>query len=134
MKLFLFYSPLLSVCSVFFFLRENQKCAWNCFWAFFWVFSRTKKRFHAHFFASFHVRPELFTGTFFDFFTHGFCVFTGRIEIFFEIFTYRFRFFTDKEWRIPIKGLFTYYVLFWLGVWRGGFPLKLNELFTSLRL
>ena len=75
-----------------FFPRENQKYAWNCFLAFFRVFSRTKNHFHAHFFASFHGESKFFTGTFKNFFTYGFFIFTGRKWIFLKIFTYGFLF------------------------------------------
>ena len=53
--------------TVFFFLRENQKCARNVFSAFFGVFSSTKNRFHAHFFHFLRGHFFAFTGTFFKF-------------------------------------------------------------------
>ena len=79
----------------FFFPRENQKCAWNVFLAFFWLFSRTKNRFHAHFFATFHVQSKFFTGIFLDF---------SRIEFYFhgeifEKFHVQLSFFTHKKYQ-----------------------------------
>ena len=52
---------------MFFFSRENQKCAWKPFWAFFSVFFTAKSCFHGHFFHFFHAHFSCFTGTFLKF-------------------------------------------------------------------
>ena len=83
--------------SVFFFPRENQKCAWNVFSVFFWFFSRTKNRFHAHFFATFHGQSKCFTGIFLDFFTYGILISRGENRYFWKFSRMAFIFSRTKK-------------------------------------
>ena len=103
--------------SVFFFSCVKTKSVRETF---FWPF-----------FEFFHAQKIAFTHTFLQVFTYGenfsralFMIFSrmdfvfsrGEFRYFSKFSRMGFVFFTGKKWRIPIKGLFTYYVLFWLGV------------------